>query len=171
LSFIAVSFHPDPSMATRGRKPTPTALKLLKGTRRDRLPSSEPRPRPARPKCPGHLDHTARAEWRRLLPILERMRVLTEADGAALAIYCAAFSRCRLAEREIGNYGLLVLQENGILKRNPAEVIVAECEATMARVLVEFGLTPSARTRVKVAEADGPRDALTEFLQRRRGGA
>jgi P27 family predicted phage terminase small subunit len=158
-------------MATRGRKPTPTALKLLKGTRRDRIPQSEPRPRSTRPKCPGHLDAVAKAEWKRLLPILERMRVLTEADGAALAIYCEDFSLLRKAEEDIASSGILTEAGTGGWKTNPAVTIAAGCRMRMARMLVEFGLTPSARTRVKAAEADGPKDALSEFLQRRRGGA
>jgi P27 family predicted phage terminase small subunit len=158
-------------MATRGRKPTPTSIKLLKGTRRDRLPTAEPRPRSARPKCPGHLDAVAKAEWKRRVEEFDESRVLTKNDSALLALYCQAFSRYRKAQDDIEEYGLLIETDQGSWKANPAVQIQATAEAFMSRVLIEFGGSPSARTRVKAAEADGPRDALSEFLQRRKGGA
>ena len=40
----------------RGRKPTPTRLKILKGSRADRINEREPALPPARPDAPEHLD-------------------------------------------------------------------------------------------------------------------
>jgi P27 family predicted phage terminase small subunit len=80
-------------MAIRGRKPTPTPLKILRGTRADRIPKAEPHAPAGRPKPPAHLDKVARAEWRRMVPILEKLGVLTQAEGGALAVYCVAYSR------------------------------------------------------------------------------
>jgi P27 family predicted phage terminase small subunit len=49
-------------------------------------------PRATTPRCPDHLDAEAKKEWKRLVPILRRMKVLTEADGMTLANLCQACS-------------------------------------------------------------------------------
>ena len=40
-----------------------------------------------------HLDRDARREWRRLVPLLMTMRVLSESDGLALASLCMTTAR------------------------------------------------------------------------------
>ena len=50
-------------MATRGRKPKPTHLKVLAGNPGKRpLPKNEPKPKPIAPRCPQWLDPIARKE-------------------------------------------------------------------------------------------------------------
>ena len=71
-------------MATRGRKPKPTALKLLEGNPGKRpLNGREPVPPRAALKCPAWLLPEAKKEWKRLAPALEAMGVLTMADLTA----------------------------------------------------------------------------------------
>ena len=78
-------------MATRGRKPTPTALKVLEGNPGKRkLNDNEPRPEKKAPSCPKWLEPEAKKEWRRLAKKMEQMGVLTEVDMAAFAGYCQA---------------------------------------------------------------------------------
>ncbi|NLD95616.1 MAG: phage terminase small subunit P27 family, partial [Synergistaceae bacterium] len=80
-------------MATRGRKPKPTALKLLEGDRgkgRRPLNKNEPIPPEGAIKCPSWLLPEAKKEWKRLAPALEAMRVLTVADLKAFEGYCQA---------------------------------------------------------------------------------
>ena len=52
----------------RGRKPRPTALKILDGTRADRINHDEPAMPPASIEPPDWLDETARAHWGELDP-------------------------------------------------------------------------------------------------------
>lgn len=182
-------------MARPGRKPAPTPLKILRGTRSDRVAKAEPRAPSGRPKPPAHLDKVARAEWRRLVPILERMGVLTQAEGGALAVYCVAYSRwvtaCRAIEAEseaaaesLGRFfgddegrpakdprivaatGLLESTGLGGTKVSPLVHICQQAEAEMLRTLAEFGCTPSSRSRVK-AQGEEQADALGEFLKRK----
>ena len=56
------------------------------------LPPNEPRPLSGEPEMPAYLDREARRQWKRLVPILLSMRVLTVADGMALATLCQAHS-------------------------------------------------------------------------------
>ena len=73
-------------MGYRGPTPKPSVIEIAEGCPRKRpVNRREPMPRTVAPKCPAHLDELAQKEWRRLVPILRRMRVLTEADGMALA--------------------------------------------------------------------------------------
>jgi len=164
----------------RGRKPKPTKLKILAGTRPARINQNEPTPAPTRPEIPEHLDALARGEWDRLVPILERMGVLTEADGAALTLYCECYSKWLRARGEVQKRGLLIevtrtvtskrgatIETTGQVKANPAVMIEIQMARLMKEILVEFGLTPSARSRIKTNDP-GPRDRLGEFLARQK---
>ena len=78
-------------MAARGRKPKPTALKVLEGNPGKRpLNDHEPIPPKGELKCPSWLLPEAKKEWKRLASSLEAMGVLTMADLTAFAGYCQA---------------------------------------------------------------------------------
>lgn len=150
----------------RGRKAAPTALKVLKGTQKCRLNPAEPAPEVGRPELPGHLDAVAAAEWERVVPRLEASGVLTRADGPALAIYCAAYSRWIAARQLIEQMGLVIDttdKPKGCIKANPAVAIAEAAEATMARVLGSFGLTPADRSRVRAARPESAESPLAKF--------
>ena len=52
-------------MATRGRKPKPTAIKELEGNPgKHPLNASEPKPKKKAPACPKWLEPEAKKEWR-----------------------------------------------------------------------------------------------------------
>ena len=92
----------------RGRKPTPTHLKLVKGNPGRRpLNDCEPAPRKMMPKPPADLSGDARDEWARVAPELYRVGLLTSLDRSALAAYCQLYARWREAERGIAEGGLL----------------------------------------------------------------
>lgn len=156
-------------MATRGRKPRPTSLKVLAGDRADRVNTAEPSPVAGAPPCPEHVaeDPRAREAWDRLIPLLDRMGVLSQADGSALEIYCTAYSRWRKALESIRSQGLTVYTDKGSEKTNPAVSIAAQAEAAMGRILACFGCTPSDRGRLRVG-AKEKKDGLSEFLARRK---
>lgn len=48
--------------------------------------------------------------------------------------------------------------------RNPAIAIMETARKDLLRLLVEFGMTPSSRTRVQ-ALPNGPKDELGDFLE------
>ena len=95
-------------MAMAGRKPKPTALKVLEGDRgkgRRSLNEHEPVPPRGGVKCPSWLLPEAKKEWKRLAASLEAMGVLTMADLTAFAGYCQAYARWREAEDFITQHG------------------------------------------------------------------
>jgi P27 family predicted phage terminase small subunit len=152
---------------TRGRKPKPAELKILEGVRADRIPSGVATAVAGVPECPEHLDDDARAEWFRILPELQQLGVLSRTDGAALALYCDAYSQWVSANREIVTHGLMIETDLGGMKANPAVAMARAAKAQMHRLLVEFGCTPSSRGRISVSKAE-PENALTELLRKRK---
>ena len=80
-------------MGRRGPPPTPTPILKLRGSWRGNLNRDEPQPEAVAPEKPSWLDRYAAEAWDQLVPILERMRVLTEADGKALTLLSITWSR------------------------------------------------------------------------------
>ena len=77
----------------RGRRPTPTRLKVLTGNPGKRpLNAAELTPKPAIPECPTELGPVARREWDRLVGKLASLSLLTNLDRAALAAYSGAYA-------------------------------------------------------------------------------
>lgn len=118
---------------------------------------------------PDHLDPIALAEWARMMPLLLARGVMTEGDRPALALYCSAFERYVLACRSIRKLGLVIETDLGGSKANPALGVAKGAEATMIRVLAEFGLTPASRSKA-APPAGPPKDELGEFLAAGKGG-
>jgi len=148
----------------RGRKPTPNAIKELTGNPGKRPISEEsPRIKGGIPECPPHLDAEAKKEWRRVSVLLMRAGLLSKVDRAALAAYCCAYSRWIQAETILRGSGLLVKAWGGLPVQNPALGIADRAMSQMKAFLVEFGMTPSSRTRVQAVHPDLT-DMLDDFL-------
>jgi P27 family predicted phage terminase small subunit len=153
-------------MGKRGPKPAPISLKIQSGMRSDRVNRAAPSPPAVEPEPPAELSALAKGEWDRITPILTRMRVLTEADGAALALYCETFATWTETAKKIARQGYVVLSAAATAKVNPLVAINAQARADMLRLLSEFGLTPSSRSRVSVT-SDSEVDPIAEFLRKR----
>ena len=115
-------------MAMAGRKPKPTALKVLEGDRgKGRRPLNEHEPIPPKGgvKCPSWLLPEAKKEWKRLAASLEAMGVLTMADLTAFAGYCQAYARWREAEDFITQHGSIFKTPSGYVQQVP-QVSIAQ---------------------------------------------
>lgn len=157
----------------RGRKPLPTQLKVLNGNPGKRpLNEAEPEPTGAKPKCPSHLDKEAKKEWRRFTKLLDGMGILCIEDSSAIALYCETWSRYRDAQAKLAKYGTcIVAPKSGMPMQSPYLAIANKAQEQMTRLLVEFGLTPSSRSRVKATNAKPPVDQFTSFVQSKSKGA
>ena len=140
----------------KGAKPKPTLLKILEGNPGKRpLNADEPKPQLVTTmKAPRNLGKVARREWARVARELMRMQLLTEVDTTALAAYCQSYERWIQAEAEIAQSGLVVETVTGRRIANPAIAVANRSMELMHRFLVEFGMTPSARTRIRVSKAE-----------------
>jgi P27 family predicted phage terminase small subunit len=148
-----------------GRKPKPTAIKLLDGNPGHRpINKSEPQ-FSGTPTCPKHLDKVARAEWRRVESELAASGLLTTVDRAALAAYCSAWSRWVNAEESIQKFGAVIKSpKSGFPIQNPYVGIANTAMDQMRKFLVEFGMTPSSRSRVHAADAPTSADPFQDFM-------
>jgi P27 family predicted phage terminase small subunit len=136
-----------------GRKPLPTRLKLLRGNPgKRRLNADEPQPPLARPSCPRHLGKEARREWRRIVPKLEAIGVLTEIDRTALAAYCDAWGRWVEASLGLQKSGMLIKGRQGEAVKSPYLPVINQAIEQMRMMLIEFGMSPSSRSRLRVPQ-------------------
>ncbi|GAF84142.1 unnamed protein product [marine sediment metagenome] len=137
-------------MGAPGRKPKPTALRLLEGNREHRpIPENEPKPQSVKPKKPAWLDKIARREWNRMCKLLAPLGLLSVIDGAALGIYCQAFSKLVQTEKVIAEHGMVYV--DGLTLKTRPEVLIAEkAMKTLRATAAEFGMTPSSRSRIQV---------------------
>jgi P27 family predicted phage terminase small subunit len=130
----------------KGRKPVPTELRLLRGNpRQHAINKDEPKPEPAIPAAPPLLSKPAKEEWDRITAELNQIGLLTQIDRAALTIYCTAWGRFVEAETHLRAEGT---RPEG--KRNAWTGVSNQAIEQMRSMLGEFGLTPSARTRLSV---------------------
>ena len=136
-------------MATRGRKPKPTAVKVLEGNPGKRpLNMFEPTPGKIAPECPSWLNDEAKAEWNRLVDKMVELGTLTEMDMAAFAGYCQSYARWKEAEEFIEKHGTIVKTPSGYWQQVPQVSIAQTNLKVMLKFCSEFGLTPSSRSRM-----------------------
>lgn len=143
-----------------GPKPVPVNLRLLpplSNTKAAPGALEEVRPPVEIPDCPGHLLPVAKSEWARITPVLADLGLISKMDRAALAVYCQAYGRWRQAERKIaeanaadpdGEAGLIGLTPSGYKQMSVWLQISNRAAEQMYKFLCEFGMTPSARSRV-----------------------
>ena len=149
----------------KGRKPKPTALKVLAGNPGKRpLNDAEPNFMGERiGNAPKHLSAEAKAEWKRVAPVLKAAGVLTPADRGALAAYCQAWARWVEAERKIETEGMVTTTPSGYEMQSPWVGIANKALELMRAFAAEFGMTPSSRTRVRAEKPEHER-SLAEAL-------
>jgi P27 family predicted phage terminase small subunit len=133
----------------RGRKPTPTRIKVLTGNPgKHPLNHNEPRPAFEIPECPPELGPAAKREWERLVGELASLRLLTNLDRGALAAYCGAYALWAEAMQAIQQYGAMVKSPSGYPIQSPYVAIAnRQAEITM-KIAAEFGFTPASRSRI-----------------------
>jgi P27 family predicted phage terminase small subunit len=141
-----------------GRKPKPSALKLLNGN-----PGKRPL-NPAEPMYevddelspPDDLDAEALSEWIRCAPLLRDAGVLTQIDRTALAALYMCYSRWIDAERHVRRDGCVISGSTGSPVMNPYVRVAAQALDQMRALMGDFGMTPSSRSRLR-AESTGER--------------
>ena len=153
----------------RGPAPQPTVKRKLHGNPGRRpYPKNEPKPEKSEkiPLAPRHLDKVAQKEWRRMAKELHPIGLLTNIDLTALAAYCSTYSLWVDAITKIQKHGPLIKAQSGFPMQSPYLQIANKSQAEMRKWMVEFGLTPSSRTRITVEKPKEKKDPLAEFQAR-----
>ena len=139
-------------MAKPGRKPKPTAQKRLEGNPGKRAMGKEPRPRTKAKKPHGLATHNPKVSrlWDQYGPELERLGLLTGMDVGALRLMLQHYQFAVEAAAEVRQVGLTRKDENGVERKHPMLTIFERHSEMYRKWATEFGMTPSARTRLSV---------------------
>ena len=110
------------------------------------------------PDCPKWLLPEAKEEWNRLCEKLNQMGVLTDIDRSAFAAYCQSYARWKEAQEHINSEGATYETKKGMQRPNPYVAICNTEQRLMMSAASEFGLTPSARSRIMAASSVNKND-------------
>ena len=149
----------------RGRKPIPDNLKVLYGNRGKRpIGKDSPKPKsPERlPPAPEHMGEDGKKEWKRMGKELLKMGVLHKVGLPGLAAYCCAYEQWISAYRNVIKEGTVVMTPNGFYVQNPHMTIAKQQQAEMRKWMIEFGVTPSSMTKVKVTDGAKGKEKKSE---------
>jgi len=140
----------------RGRKPKPTAEKAAAGNPGKRpLNLGELTQAVKAPPRPRDLTPAARKHWARYVKLFLRRGILREEDGPQLANLCeaiATLSEARAALAKLPADTRLLVKAGAGIQVNPLLYIIRDQVQTINRIGAEFGLSPSARTRLTYDE-------------------
>lgn len=169
-------------MGQRGPKPLPGNVHRLRGNPSKLSPSQlagELEPDIEIPDCPPHLLKEARSFWRKITPELERYGLISKLDQAALALACQEWGWVVYHEAALqadlkaaqakasawaadpanegkpwaGGDGFMLPTPNGNWTYNPHWVGRNRHVLLLDKFLASFGLSPSARGRVRPSSA------------------
>jgi len=146
----------------------PTKLKQLQGTARaDRQIKNEMMPSQVDgyPEAPELLQKTKKAVqlWDELVYELQNLGMLHGVDLPLLASYCNEMSLYFELEKDLLENGRTFETPNGFKQKRPEVNMSRECLDRALKIAVQFGLTPSARTRISApGKSDG--DDLDKIL-------
>lgn len=167
-----------------GRRRIPTKLHILHGNpskiNLKKTVAEEPSPnvqlKVPNPPIVLKKNKIARREWNRIAPELHRLGLLTDIDLTALALYCITYSqwieaidnirRCKEGNKEEGS-GMVITSPTGYTTQSPYMKIATEKASEIRSYLVEFGMTPSSRGRVKaVTKPPSEGDEFDDFMKK-----
>lgn len=133
--------------SARGR---PTQLRVLAGERKARVNDDEPVPEDGIPECPTD-DPKVREVWDYTVRQLKAMRVITMADRDSLHVYCQAVVLHEMAAEQLREGGLFLNTPKGPI-RNAATLVMKEAAIVIRQMAHSFGMTPQARSAIKVGD-------------------
>ena len=144
-------------MGERGPAPLPTETKRRRGTLQPiRENDSQPEPRDFdKWEAPEWLTGSASEKYQSIALELSSIGVLKATDADVLALYCRCY--CEVVEL------VRLVEQHGRLNGNRSHGYVVQLrEATAQMILLgrELGLTPSARSRVRVEQTEKGADLL-----------
>lgn len=103
------------------------------------------------PRAPAWLSKEAKAEWRRIMPLLVERKILTDADMGSVENYCVAIGHVRSLASDLaaGFDPKLFRAQNQAMQ-------------TSRQLAAELGLTPVSRSRPAMREDADDADPLLD---------
>lgn len=138
------------TVAGRGRKPKPTAKKLLAGNPgKPALNKAEPEfSKITNVDPPEWLTDRAAQMWRMVVPELLRENVVAITDLHNVEAFCVAYDNWRMAQESVQQHGIVVAGAQGGPIKNPALTAANETMRQIVTFGSMLGLDPASRTRL-----------------------
>jgi len=149
------------TMARRGPKPEPAAVKEAKGNTGRRPIGSDPvvedAPQQAPVTAPSWLKGDGLAVWKRLAPRLMSLKLLSVTDAETFGRYCRNFARWLKMQKRLDDMGEIYeieTQSGKVRRADPAFLIGDRLERQLVTAEAMFGLNPAERQRIYAARAN-----------------
>lgn len=134
-----------------GPRPAPHSLRMLRGTRKDRLNPSGPEPK-GDVAQPDDLSVAASRIWAEIAPICLHMGTLTAADVPTFAKLCEleALHASAIAAKSADGFAMFSEER----KVHPAIKLQLDTATALRPYYDYFGMTPMSRSKIQVPKAD-----------------
>lgn len=156
-------------MGKRGPIATPSALNDLKGNPGKRQ-TNKKEPKfdltDKGKKPPMFLGADGKKEWKRILPLLEKNGLITDADYMALASYCQSVDTFIKAEKTKRAEGITTTTKNGVVIQHPAVGMANTALSYILKFGKEFGLTPASRCGVTAEEVEDNESPFMKLMEK-----
>jgi len=135
-----------------GRKPKPTALKLIQGTlRKSRENLREPKPTGDLVEPPSYFSDEQIEVWNYAISNAPR-GLLKRLDIAILEIWVTAYVTYRDSAKKVGTLGQVIKSPSGYPIVNPYLSNMNKQAQIMMKASSEMGFTPTSRSKIALAE-------------------
>ncbi len=127
-------------MGSRGPLPSPYARRRTVNHGRGSVTTR-------RPVMPRDLAPEARAEWKRVIEVLEEIGALHAVDRSLLIRYCSTWAEWVEVDALLTKTARLVRGQKGNLVRNPLWLIRRDAGRALNDLAAQLGISPAARLR------------------------
>lgn len=149
----------------RGRKPTPTHLKLLTGNPGKRaINKAEPMPAGNLHDAPDWLTESQKEGWTYAIANAP-LGLLKRLDRAMLTMWVVAEDLHRDSAQKVAKVGAIVRTRSGETTQNPYLSVMNRQAAVMVKLASEMGFSPASRTRIQLESPDGKDKPASPFAQ------
>ncbi|WP_125589760.1 phage terminase small subunit P27 family [Companilactobacillus jidongensis] len=115
---------------------------------------------------PRYMMDDAKALWKKLVPQLNKVGLVTTLDQTNLELFCTQYAEYKEANEQLKEYGSVYEDSNGNLKKNPAVNIIDICSKNMRTLGITLGIDFNSHSQLLDNEDDSDFDlekAMKEF--------
>jgi P27 family predicted phage terminase small subunit len=155
----------------KGRPKIATEVHRAKGSyalNPQRENKNEPKPIREAPAKPETLmgDSVASDKWDSLCVILDQLGLIAQTDADLMELFCITFSQYRRLLKEVNENGFTETNQHGESKRSPIVIEYRNSVEVLRRLIPEFGLSPSSRSRLVSVKKEEKTD-FQKWLEKR----
>ena len=114
---------------------------------------------------PKDIENDATEYMKDVLSDLENRGILEDTDSAALTMLARNYSVFIKASKQLEKDGLTVESDRGNLQAHPLIKVVNDAQNKAMKVMLEFGLTAKARTKLPQKEKDEDDSPFAQFIK------